>query len=164
MKKLTCIWRQTLKVLLSNGLNKYTIYFKRILISVSIISKHRKEIPNKQSNKTNCLLWPLAFKKTKFPLPIMDIDFYVNRLRNLEGIYSQLRDPRVKRMAHYLEDTRSVYLSCFKTMLTNVVAGKNTIPHIMWLNSSRIMKWPSNQLSLCMSVDRASQSYWSRRF
>ncbi|KAL0819776.1 hypothetical protein ABMA28_007817 [Loxostege sticticalis] len=65
----------------------------------------------------------IAFKKTKFPLPIMDIDFYVNRLRNLEGIYSQLRDPRVKRMAHYLEDTRSVYLSCFKTMLTNVVAA-----------------------------------------
>lgn len=64
-----------------------------------------------------------AFKRTKFPLPNADIEFYANRLRNLEGIYSQLRDPRVKRMAHYLEDTNSVYLSCFKTMLTNVVAG-----------------------------------------
>ncbi|CAH0400414.1 unnamed protein product [Chilo suppressalis] len=65
----------------------------------------------------------IAFKKTKFPLPIADIEFYVARLKNLEGIYSQLRDPRVKRMAHYLEDTRSVYLSCFKTMLTNIVAA-----------------------------------------
>ncbi|XP_075982942.1 dynein beta chain, ciliary-like [Anticarsia gemmatalis] len=65
----------------------------------------------------------IAFKRTKFPLPIADIDFYTQRLKNLEGIYSQLRDPRVKRMAHYLEDTRSVYLSCFKTMLTNVVAA-----------------------------------------
>lgn len=65
----------------------------------------------------------IAFKRTKFPLPAADIDFYASRLRNLEGIYSQLRDPRVKRMAHYLEDTRSVYLECFKTLLTNVVAG-----------------------------------------
>nr|XP_049704637.1 dynein beta chain, ciliary-like [Helicoverpa armigera] len=65
----------------------------------------------------------IAFKRTKFPLPSADINFYQQRLKNLEGIYSQLRDPRVKRMAHYLEDTRSVYLSCFKTMLTNVVAA-----------------------------------------
>ncbi|XP_039757462.1 dynein beta chain, ciliary-like [Pararge aegeria] len=65
----------------------------------------------------------LAFKRTKFPLPIADIEFYTARLRNLEGIYSQLRDPRVKRMANYLEATRSVYFNCFKSMLTNVVAA-----------------------------------------
>ncbi|XP_050667868.1 dynein beta chain, ciliary-like isoform X2 [Leptidea sinapis] len=65
----------------------------------------------------------IAFKRTKFPLPRSDIEFYAHRLKNLEGIYSQLRDPRVKRMANYLEATRSVYLSCFKTMLTNVVAA-----------------------------------------
>ncbi|XP_022817840.1 dynein beta chain, ciliary-like [Spodoptera litura] len=65
----------------------------------------------------------IAFKRTKFPLPSADLEFYQQRLKNLEGIYSQLRDPRVKRMAHYLEDTKSVYLSCFKTMLTNVVAA-----------------------------------------
>ncbi|KOB79417.1 Uncharacterized protein OBRU01_00328 [Operophtera brumata] len=64
-----------------------------------------------------------AFKRTKFPLPMADIEFYSHRLRNLEGIYSQLRDPRVKRMAHYLEATSSVYLSCFRTMITNVVAA-----------------------------------------
>lgn len=56
-------------------------------------------------------------------MPSADIEFYATRLKNLEGIYSQLRDPRVKRMAHYLEDTHSVYLDCFKTMLTNIVAG-----------------------------------------
>ncbi|CAB3248907.1 unnamed protein product [Arctia plantaginis] len=65
----------------------------------------------------------IAFKRTSFPLPAADIDFYLQRLRNLEGIYAQLRDPRAKRMAHYLEDTHSVYLSCFKTMLTNIVAA-----------------------------------------
>ncbi|CAH2045643.1 unnamed protein product, partial [Iphiclides podalirius] len=65
----------------------------------------------------------LSFKKTKFPLPSADIEFYGHRLRNLEGIYSQLRDPRVKRMANYLEETKSVYLNCFKSMLTNVVAA-----------------------------------------
>ncbi|XP_073950935.1 dynein beta chain, ciliary-like, partial [Choristoneura fumiferana] len=65
----------------------------------------------------------IAFKRTRFPLPSADIDFYAFRLKNLEGIYSQLRDPRVKRMAHYMEDTKSVYLDCFKNMLTNVVAA-----------------------------------------
>ncbi|XP_041969099.1 dynein beta chain, ciliary-like [Aricia agestis] len=65
----------------------------------------------------------MAFKRNKFPLPIEDIEFYSQRLRNLEGVYSQLRDPRVKRMAHYLEDTHSVYFGCFKSMLTNVVAA-----------------------------------------
>ncbi|KAI8425212.1 hypothetical protein MSG28_007028, partial [Choristoneura fumiferana] len=55
----------------------------------------------------------IAFKRTKFPMPSADIDFYATRLKNLEGIYSQLRDPRVKRMAHYLEDThkcRDIYV------------------------------------------------------
>ncbi|XP_063628198.1 dynein beta chain, ciliary-like [Cydia splendana] len=65
----------------------------------------------------------IAFKRTKFPLPVADLDFYALRLKNLEGIYSQLRDPRVKRMASYLEATNSVYLECFKNLLTNVVAG-----------------------------------------
>ncbi|XP_028032579.1 dynein beta chain, ciliary-like isoform X2 [Bombyx mandarina] len=65
----------------------------------------------------------MAFKRTRFPLPTADIEFYSTRLRNLEGIYSQLRDPRVKRMANYLEETQSVYLNCFKSMLTNVVAA-----------------------------------------
>ncbi|XP_063367395.1 dynein beta chain, ciliary-like [Cydia amplana] len=65
----------------------------------------------------------IAFKRTKFPLPMADLDFYALRLKNLEGIYSQLRDPRVKRMASYLEATNSVYLECFKNLLTNVVAG-----------------------------------------
>ncbi|KAI5631347.1 dynein beta chain, ciliary [Phthorimaea operculella] len=65
----------------------------------------------------------IAFKRQKFPLPSADLSFYQQRLRNMEGIYSQLRDPRVKRMAHYLEETNSVYLACFKTMLTNVVAA-----------------------------------------
>ncbi|KAI5643132.1 dynein beta chain, ciliary [Phthorimaea operculella] len=65
----------------------------------------------------------IAYQRQKFPLPIADINFYAQRLRNLEGIYSQLRDPRVKRMAQFLQDTNSVYFKCFRTMLTNVVAG-----------------------------------------
>ncbi|GBP61183.1 Dynein beta chain, ciliary [Eumeta japonica] len=65
----------------------------------------------------------IAFKRTKFPLPSADLNFYATRLRNLDGIYAQLRDPRVKRMAHYLQATSSVYIDCFKTMLTNIVAA-----------------------------------------
>lgn len=65
----------------------------------------------------------VAFKKTPFPLPTTDIEYWISRLKNLEGIYSQLRDPRVKKMATYLEMTDSVYLQCFRTMMTNLIAG-----------------------------------------
>lgn len=65
----------------------------------------------------------VVFTKKRFPLPMDDIAFWSTRLKNLEGIYAQLRQPRVKMMAEYLEFTNSVYFQCFKTMLTNLVAG-----------------------------------------
>ncbi|XP_077301132.1 dynein beta chain, ciliary-like [Arctopsyche grandis] len=65
----------------------------------------------------------VVFSKKRFPLPVDDVDFWSTRLKNLEGVYAQLRHPRVKKMANYLELTNSVYLQCFKTMLTSLVAG-----------------------------------------
>lgn len=65
----------------------------------------------------------IAFAGGEHPTPMKEIEFWNSRLKNLECIYDQLRDPRVKRMAGYLELTDSAYLPCFKMMFKNVVAG-----------------------------------------
>lgn len=65
----------------------------------------------------------IAFANGAHPTPLREVEFWNARLKNLESIYDQLRDPRVKRMASYLELTDSAYLPCFKMMFKNVVAG-----------------------------------------
>jgi dynein heavy chain len=55
---------------------------------------------------------------------VTEIDFWNSRLKNLECIYNQLRDPRVKKMASILELTDSAYFPCFKTQFRNIVAGE----------------------------------------
>lgn len=57
------------------------------------------------------------------PLPSREIQFWKERLRNLESIYDQMRDPRVKKMASYLELTNSSYLPCLKTLFRNLVVA-----------------------------------------
>jgi hypothetical protein len=53
-----------------------------------------------------------------------EIDFWNSRLKNLESIYDQLRDQRVKKMASILELTDSAYFPCFKTQFRDIVAGE----------------------------------------
>lgn len=65
----------------------------------------------------------LAFAGGAHPTPSREVEFWQSRLKNLECIYDQLRDPRVKKMASYLEQTDSTYLPCFKSMFKSVVAG-----------------------------------------
>lgn len=65
----------------------------------------------------------IAFAGGAHPTPFREVEFWNARLKNLENIYDQLRDPRVKKMVLYLEGTGSSYLSCFKNMFKNIVAG-----------------------------------------
>lgn len=58
-----------------------------------------------------------------FDVLIAEVKFWTERRQNLEGIYNQLRDSRVKRMGEILELTESAYFPCFKTLFRNVVAG-----------------------------------------
>lgn len=51
------------------------------------------------------------------------INFWNQRLKNLESIFDQLRDPRIKKMAIVLEITESSYTLTFKTFFRNLVAG-----------------------------------------
>ena len=56
---------------------------------------------------------------------VAEVKFWTERRKNLEGIYNQLRDPRVKRMGEILELSESAYFPCFKTLFRNVVAGES---------------------------------------
>ncbi|KAJ8957969.1 hypothetical protein NQ318_001970 [Aromia moschata] len=52
---------------------------------------------------------------------IEELEFWNLRLRNLQYIYEQLREPKIKSMAVILEKTNSAYYSCFKNVFKNVV-------------------------------------------
>ncbi|KAL3288578.1 hypothetical protein HHI36_003017 [Cryptolaemus montrouzieri] len=82
-----------------------------------------------------------AFVDGAHPTPMEEINFWQKRRKNLQNIYDQLSDPRVKKLAEYLEVTSSSYLTTFKTLFRNVVAAlieakditiylKPLIPHI----------------------------------
>jgi len=58
------------------------------------------------------------------PTPGAEISFWNNRLANLENIYAQLREERVRKMAVILEKTESAYFPCFKNLFRNVVGGE----------------------------------------
>ena len=53
-----------------------------------------------------------------------EVHFWNSRLRNLEHIYEQLRDERVRKMAVILERTDSAYWPSFKSLFRNIVAGE----------------------------------------
>lgn len=55
------------------------------------------------------------------PIPTAELQFWGLRLRNLQYIYEQLKEPRVRSMAIILEKTNSAYYSCFKNLFKNTV-------------------------------------------
>ncbi|KAK3091630.1 hypothetical protein FSP39_021358 [Pinctada imbricata] len=57
------------------------------------------------------------------PSPFVEIEFWKNKATNLECIYEQLRDPRVRKMAEVLERTNSSYFPTFKDIFRDVVAA-----------------------------------------
>ncbi|XP_039284796.1 dynein beta chain, ciliary [Nilaparvata lugens] len=64
-----------------------------------------------------------VFQAERHPVPQAEFDFWKSRAINLESVYEQLSDPRVKTMASILQLSDSAYLPCFKTIFRNVVAG-----------------------------------------
>ncbi|XP_076453714.1 LOW QUALITY PROTEIN: dynein beta chain, ciliary-like [Babylonia areolata] len=57
------------------------------------------------------------------PTPHVEIKFWENKTQNLECIYEQLRDPKVRKMAELLEKTNSSYFPAFKNIFRDVVAA-----------------------------------------
>ncbi|KAJ8958202.1 hypothetical protein NQ314_006441, partial [Rhamnusium bicolor] len=64
-------------------------------------------------------------KKTKiyFVTRILELQFWNQRLKNLQYIYEQLREPKVKSMALILEKTNSAYYNCFRNTFKSVVVA-----------------------------------------
>lgn len=61
--------------------------------------------------------------QTGFPTPIVELIFWEERVQDLQCIYDQLNEDRVRKMAVILEKTGSTYWPAFKTMFRNVVAS-----------------------------------------
>ncbi|KAL1129231.1 hypothetical protein AAG570_013760 [Ranatra chinensis] len=61
--------------------------------------------------------------KTQETTENAEIDFWASRVKNLDSVYNQLSDPRVKKMAFVLEQSQSVYMECFNKLFKNVVAA-----------------------------------------
>ncbi|VDI07166.1 dynein heavy chain, axonemal [Mytilus galloprovincialis] len=57
------------------------------------------------------------------PTPFVEIEFWKNKATNLECIYEQLRDPKVRKMAELLEVAQSSYFPIFKEIFRDVVAA-----------------------------------------
>lgn len=73
-----------------------------------------------------CHLWVciqifLGFRNWK--LIFTEIEFWCQRLRNLQYVYEQLREPRVRSMGMILQITKSAYYSCFKNLFKNIVVA-----------------------------------------
>ncbi|XP_014248489.1 dynein beta chain, ciliary-like isoform X2 [Cimex lectularius] len=63
------------------------------------------------------------FQEQKHPLPSAEFKWWGSRVKNLEEIYEQLTEPKVKRMARILEMTESVFLPCFNELVDSVMAA-----------------------------------------
>lgn len=63
------------------------------------------------------------FEDIRHPQPSDEIDFWKGRLKNLENIFEQLRDVRVKTIASILEKCESTYFSAFRLTFQNVVTS-----------------------------------------
>lgn len=59
----------------------------------------------------------------QFPNPTVELQFWKAKAQNLECIYDQLRDPKVRKMAELLEKTNSSYFPSFKNLFRDVVSS-----------------------------------------
>ncbi|CAH1128373.1 unnamed protein product [Ceutorhynchus assimilis] len=65
----------------------------------------------------------LCFANGAKPVPQQEIEFWNARVKNMESIYDQLCDPRVKKMGEYLELTKSTYSKAFNNLFKEIVAA-----------------------------------------
>lgn len=66
----------------------------------------------------------IAFAEGAHPTPTKEVEFWKDRLKNLESVYDQMRDPRVKKMASYLGKIVK-YLSVFVIICIKYVSRIN---------------------------------------
>ncbi|KAK9886615.1 hypothetical protein WA026_017537 [Henosepilachna vigintioctopunctata] len=125
---------QSLSSLVGSNGEENDLDFKEEIENAVVRWSHICHEITKQNSK-------LAFTDGAHPTPMEEVNFWKSRYKNLQYIYDQLVDPRVKKMAEYLEASKSTYLKMFKSTFQNVVASlveakditlylKPLIPHI----------------------------------
>ena len=57
------------------------------------------------------------------PTPMVEIEFWKAKAQNLDCIYEQLRDAKVRKVAEMLERANSSYFPSFKNIFRDVVEG-----------------------------------------
>jgi dynein heavy chain len=57
------------------------------------------------------------------PTPYVELAFWEERVQDLQCIYDQLNEDKVRKIANILEQTHSTYWPAFKSMFRNVVAA-----------------------------------------
>ncbi|XP_075210990.1 dynein heavy chain at 93AB [Lycorma delicatula] len=104
------------RMLISSGGEVVDLYLKSAIEGVIIKwATQINDILNEDSSQ--------AFANGQNPVPTAEINFWNGRLRNLQNIYEQLRDERVRKMATILERTDSAYFPCFRNLFRNIVAA-----------------------------------------
>lgn len=103
-------------VILGGDLSACTIHLRKSL----------EEIVMKWSNTIDEVIKDNSFRlfdDIKHPMPTDEIEFWKGRLKNLENIFEQLRDTRVKTIASILDKCGSVYFSEFRLTFQDVVTS-----------------------------------------
>lgn len=95
----------------------------------------------------------LFFNNNYSSIPLhLELDYWSMRLKNMESIYFQLKDPKVKQIDLVLEKTQSPYSQYFKNLVNNVTAGKRKIINLVKENYDRyflfLNKFYSNSFSI----------------
>ncbi|XP_049809049.1 dynein beta chain, ciliary [Schistocerca nitens] len=104
------------RALVSSGGDVVDLYLKSAIEGVII--KWATQINDVLSEDSS-----QAFGACHHPTPSAEMTYWNKRLDNLQHIYEQLRDERVRKMAVILERTDSAYFPCFKTIFRNIVAA-----------------------------------------
>ncbi|KAJ8974478.1 hypothetical protein NQ317_016132 [Molorchus minor] len=115
-----------------------------------------------------------CFAEGANPTPRAEVEFWNARNTNLESIYDQLHDPRVKKMGQYLELTKSTYSPTFNGLFKKVVAAlveardvclylKTFLPHISHIEDNDFLesKIHLRPLAHCLGLIWASSKYYA---
>ena len=60
---------------------------------------------------------------TNHPTPSAELAFWEERVQDLQWIYEQLNDSKVRKLASILEGTKSAYWPAYRSMFVNVVGA-----------------------------------------
>ncbi|XP_015187538.1 PREDICTED: dynein beta chain, ciliary-like [Polistes dominula] len=83
-----------------------------------------ESIINKWTSQINEILHDeKIFLSSDYLLPNDELEFWSKRMKNLESIYQQINDPRVKRIGSILELIESPYYNYFNNICENVISA-----------------------------------------